>query len=186
TTFMAVATKAAAFAIALRIFDEAFIANHSKWAPALFVLAITTILVGNVGAIAQTSLKRMLAWSGVAQAGYLLAGAVVGTRLGLQATFFYLAVYLLMNVAAFAVVIARERVSEHGDSIHSLDGLGRAQPWLAWPMRSAMLSRAGFPATGGFVGKWYLSQGPGDGGAAGVGDASRARSGAELVESLRG
>jgi NADH-quinone oxidoreductase subunit N len=163
TTFMAVATKAAAFAIALRVFDEALITDQTNWAPALFALAVTTILVGNVGAIAQASLKRMLAWSGVAQAGYLLAGVVVGTKLGLQATVFYLAVYLLMNVAAFAVVIARQRVSEHGDSIRSLDGLGRAQPWLAWPMTIAMLSLAGFPATAGFIGKFYLIQASVDG-----------------------
>src|SRR5205085_12431619 len=89
TTFMAVATKAAAFAITLRVFVEAFGTDQTNWAPALFVLAVTTILVGNVGAIAQDSLKRMLAWSGVAQAGYLLAGVVVGTKLGLQATAFY-------------------------------------------------------------------------------------------------
>jgi NADH-quinone oxidoreductase subunit N len=163
TTFMAVATKAAAFAIALRIFNEAFVSNQTNWAPALFALAVATILIGNVGAIGQTSLKRMLAWSGVAQAGYLLAGVVVGTRLGMQATVFYLGVYLLMNVAAFAVVIARERVSEHGDGIRSFDGLGRAQPWLAWPMTIAMLSLAGFPATAGFIGKFYLIQASVDG-----------------------
>ena len=116
----------------------------------------TTIIVGNVGAIAQRSLKRMLAWSGVAQAGYLLAGVVVGTELGVRATVFYLAVYLLMNVTAFAVVIARERVSEHGDDLRSLEDLGRASPWLAWPMTIAMLALAGFPATGGFIGKFYL------------------------------
>ena len=114
TAFMAVATKAAAFAIALRFFDLALPSLQSEWAPALAVLATITILVGNAGAIAQSSLKRMLAWSGVAQAGYLLAGVVVGTTLGLQATAFYLAAYLFMNVAAFAVVIGRERVSEHG------------------------------------------------------------------------
>jgi NADH-quinone oxidoreductase subunit N len=113
-------------------------------------------VIGNVGAIPQRSLKRMLAWSGVAQAGYLLAGVIVGTQLGLQATAFYLAVYLLMNVTAFAVVIARERVSERGDDIDSLRDLGAAQPWLAWPMTIAMLSLAGFPATAGFIGKFYL------------------------------
>ena len=117
TTFMAVATKAAAFAILLRLFDHALGLAQLDWGPALAALATVTIVIGNVGAIAQRSLKRMLAWSGVAQAGYLLAGVVVGTELGLQATVFYLAVYLLMNVAAFAVVIARERVSEHGDDI---------------------------------------------------------------------
>ncbi len=156
TSFMAVATKAAAFAIILRLFDHALADLQDEWAPALAALATATILVGNAGAIAQRSLKRMLAWSGVAQAGYLLAGVVVGTRLGLQATVFYLAAYLLMNVAAFAVVIARERVSEHGDDLRSLEDLGRASPLLAWPMTIAMLSLAGFPATAGFIGKFYL------------------------------
>jgi NADH-quinone oxidoreductase subunit N len=156
TAFMAVATKAAAFAIFLRLFDEALAPTQLDWGPALAALATVTIVVGNLGAIAQRSLKRMLAWSSVAQAGYILAGVVVGTRLGLQATCFYLAVYLLMNITAFAVVIARERVSEHGDDIASLEDLGSAQPWLAWPMTIAMLSLAGFPATAGFIGKFYL------------------------------
>jgi NADH-quinone oxidoreductase subunit N len=156
TSFMAVATKAAAFAIFLRLLDEALADTQLDWAPALSVLAALTIVIGNAGAIPQRSLKRMLAWSGVAQAGYLLAGVVVGTRLGLQATAFYLAAYLVMNVAAFAVVVARERVSELGDDLSSLEELGRAQPWLAWPMTIAMLSLAGFPATAGFIGKFYL------------------------------
>jgi NADH-quinone oxidoreductase subunit N len=156
TTFMAVATKAAAFAIFLRLFDHALGLTQLDWGPALAALATATIVIGNVGAIAQSSLKRLLAWSSVAQAGYLLAGVVVGSRLGLQATAFYLAVYLLMNVAAFAVVVARERVSEHGDDIASIENLGQTQPWLAWPMTIAMLSLAGFPATAGFIGKFYL------------------------------
>ena len=156
TTFMAVATKAAAFAVFLRLFDSALGLSQLDWAPALAGLATATIVIGNVGAIAQRSMKRLLAWSSVAQAGYLLAGVVVGTELGLRATAFYLAVYLLMNVAAFAVVIARERVSEHGDDIASLELLGRTQPWLAWPMTIAMLSLAGFPATAGFIGKFFL------------------------------
>jgi NADH-quinone oxidoreductase subunit N len=92
----------------------------------------------------------------VAQAGYMLAGVVVGTQLGLQATAFYLAVYLFMNVAAFAVVIARERVSGVEDDLKAFEGLGRASPWLAWPMTIAMLALAGFPVTAGFIGKFYL------------------------------
>lgn len=158
TAFMAVATKAAAFAIFLRLFHDALLSAQPEWAPALAALAAVTIVIGNVGAIAQSSMKRMLAWSGVGQAGYLLVGVVVGTQLGLQATAFYLAVYLLMNVAAFAVVIARERVSEHGDGIRALEGLGQASPWLAWPMTIAMLALAGFPLTAGFFGKFYLIQ----------------------------
>jgi NADH-quinone oxidoreductase subunit N len=156
TAFMAVATKAAAFTVFLRLFDEAFVSAQVEWGPALAVLATITIIIGNVGALGQRSLKRLLAWSGVAQAGYLLAGVVVGTTLGVEATMLYLAVYLLMNVGAFAVVIARERVSELGDDIESLAGLGAASPWLAWPMTICMLSLAGFPATAGFIGKFFL------------------------------
>ncbi|MEA2428584.1 MAG: NADH-quinone oxidoreductase subunit, partial [Thermoleophilaceae bacterium] len=156
TAFMAVATKVAAFAIIIRFFDGALLPTHTNWAPALAALAALTIIVGNTGAIGASSVKRMLGWSGVAQAGYMLGGVVVGTELGVQATAFYLAVYLVMNMAAFAVVIARERVSEAGDDIRSFDGLGQAQPWLAWPMTIAMLALAGFPATAGFIGKFYL------------------------------
>ena len=163
TAFMAVATKAAAFAIILRLFDKALIDVHVHWAPALAVLATITIVVGNVGAIGQRSLKRMLAWSAVAQAGYMLAGVVVGTQLGLQATAFYLAVYLFMNIAAFAVVIARERVTGDSDDLVAFEGLGRASPWLAWPMTIAMLALAGFPATAGFIGKFYLIRAAVDG-----------------------
>jgi NADH-quinone oxidoreductase subunit N len=164
TTFMAVATKVAAFAIILRFFDKALIDSHSSWAPAVAALAAVTIVVGNVGAIAQRSLKRMLGWSGVAQAGYMLAGVVVGTRLGVEATAFYLAVYLVMNVAAFAVVVARERVSgDLGDDLRAFENLGRASPWLAWPMTIAMLALAGFPATVGFIGKFYLIRAAVDG-----------------------
>ena len=156
TAFMAVATKTAAFAVFLRLFDAALSTNQVEWGPALAALALATILIGNVGAIGQRSLKRLLAWSGVAQAGYLLAGVVVGTRLGLQATAFYLATYLVMNVAAFAVIVARERVSERGDDISSVEGLGARSPLLAWPLTISMLGLAGFPATAGFMGKFYL------------------------------
>jgi len=164
TAFMAIATKVAALAIMIRVFDKALIDSHETWAPAMAALAAVTIVVGNVGAIAQRSLKRLLAWSAVGQAGYMLAGIVVATQLGVQATAFYLAVYLLMNVAAFAVVIARERVSgDLGDDLEAFKGLGRASPWLAWPMTISMLALAGFPATAGFIGKFYLIRASVDG-----------------------
>jgi NADH-quinone oxidoreductase subunit N len=156
TAFMAVATKAAALGAALRLLDVALLDAAVDWAPVLAVLAAVTIVVGNVGALPQTSLKRLLAWSGVAQAGYLLAGVVVADELGARATVFYLAVYLAMNLAAFAVVVARERESADGDDLHALDGLGYTRPLLAWPMTIAMLSLAGIPATAGFVGKFFL------------------------------
>ena len=156
TAFMAVATKAAAFGVLLRLFDVALIDAASTWGPAMAALAVITIVVGNVGALGQSSLKRLLAYSSVAQAGYMLAGVLVSTRLGVQATVFYLAAYVLMNLAAFAVVVAREREAGVGDDISSLYGLGADRPLLAWPMTIAMLSLAGFPATAGFFGKLYL------------------------------
>jgi NADH-quinone oxidoreductase subunit N len=156
TAFMAVATKAAAFGIMLRLFDGALLQASGDWAPALAALAAVTIVIGNVGALGQSSLKRLLAYSSVAQAGYMLAGVVVASRLGLQATVFYLAVYLVMNLAAFAVIVARERETPRGDDISSLNGLGASRPLLAWPMTIAMLALAGFPATAGFIGKFYL------------------------------
>ncbi len=163
TAFMAVATKVAALGVFLRFFDVALIEAHASWGPAVAVLAAITILVGNVGALGQSSLKRMLAYSSVAQAGYMLAGVVVATALGVQATVLYLAVYVLMNMAAFAVIVAREReIGTHdpdgrvGDSIEALRGLGRERPYLAWPMTISMLALAGIPATAGFIGKFYL------------------------------
>jgi NADH-quinone oxidoreductase subunit N len=164
TAFMAVATKAAAFGVMLRLFDVALIDAAVDWAPPLAVLAAITIIVGNVGALGQTSLKRLLAYSSVAQAGYMLAGVVVANRLGLQATVFYIAVYLVMNLAAFAVIVARERETPLGDDIASLNGIGATRPLLAWPMTIAMLALAGFPATAGFIGKFYLIDASVDGG----------------------
>jgi NADH-quinone oxidoreductase subunit N len=163
TAFMAVATKAAAFGVTLRVFDVALIDAQLDWGPLLAALAAITIVVGNVGALGQSSLKRLLAYSSVAQAGYLLIGVVVGTRLGLQATVFYLGVYLAMNLAAFAVIIARERETGLGDDISAVEGIGASRPWLAWPMTIAMLSLAGIPATAGFVGKIYLIESAVDG-----------------------
>ncbi|HTB69397.1 MAG TPA: NADH-quinone oxidoreductase subunit N [Solirubrobacteraceae bacterium] len=156
TAFMAVATKAAAFGVFLRFFDVALINVQGDWGPALAVLATITIVVGNVGALGQSSLKRMLAYSSVAQAGYMLAGVVVSTQLGVRATVFYLAVYLFMNMASFAVIVARERETGLGDSLQGLRGLGRERPLLAWPMTISMLALAGIPATAGFAGKFYL------------------------------
>jgi NADH-quinone oxidoreductase subunit N len=97
-----------------------------------------------------------MAWSSVAQAGYMLAGVVVATRLGASATLFYLGVYLAMNLAAFAVIAVRERETGLGDDIASVQGLGAAHPLLAGALTLAMLGLAGLPATAGFIGKFYL------------------------------
>lgn len=159
TAFMAVATKAAAFAILLRFFDFALLPSHGDWDTAMAVLAVVSIVVGNVGAIGQDSLKRMLAWSGVAQAGYMLAGVAVASNLGTKSVLFYLLVYLFMNIAAFAVVVARERETAHGDDIAAIAGIGASRPALAWPLTISMLALAGLPGTAGFVGKFFLIEG---------------------------
>ena len=156
TTFMAVATKAAAFAIFIRFFLVALGPLVDQWDVMLAVLAALSIIVGNVGALAQTSIKRMLGYSGIAQAGYMLAGIVVATQAGVDAIVFYMGAYVLMNVAAFAVIVIHERQAHFSDSIESLHGLGRDKPALAWPLTIAMLALAGLPPTAGFIGKLYL------------------------------
>ncbi len=163
TAFMATATKAAALAVFLRFFDVAVISDQGKWAPLLAALATVTILVGNVGALGQTSLKRLLGFSGVAQAGYVLCGVIVGTRLGVNATVFYLLGYLMMNVAAFAVV-QHQQAATGNDRVSGLAGLGKRSPVLAWAMTVAMIGLAGVPGTVGFVGKFQLIHALVDGG----------------------
>jgi NADH-quinone oxidoreductase subunit N len=163
TAFMATATKAAAIAVFLRFFDVAVISEQTNWAPALAALATATILIGNVGALGQTSLKRLLGYSGVAQAGYMLSGVVVGTRLGISATVLYLIAYLLMNIGAFAVVQHQE-LATGDDQIAGLSGLGRRSPVLGWSITIAMLALAGIPGTIGFIGKFQLIHALVDGG----------------------
>jgi NADH-quinone oxidoreductase subunit N len=155
-SFMAVATKAAAFAVFVRFFDVALAPQASEWQPALAVLAAISIVVGNVGALGQDSLKRLLGYSGLAQAGYIVGGLVVASEAGVNALVFYLAGYAFMNLAAFAVVVARERETVYGDDVASVRGLGSERPLLAWPLTISMLGLAGLPATVGFVGKLYL------------------------------
>jgi NADH-quinone oxidoreductase subunit N len=156
TAFMATATKAAALGVLLRFFDVAAFAVRDTWAPALATIAAITMIVGNVGALGQSSIKRLLGYSSVAQAGYMLAGVVVATQLGVNATVLYLIVYLMMNLAAFAVIVAVQYVRSDGDELSGLSGLGRRSPWLAWPMSIAMLALAGIPGTVGFIGKFQL------------------------------
>ena len=153
---MATATKAAALGVILRFFDVAVIDAQQTWAPAFAAIATITIVVGNVGALGQSSLKRMLGYSSVAQAGYMLSGVVVGTQLGVDATVLYLIVYLFMNIAAFAVIVAQQEQRADGDQMSGITGLGARNPWLAWSMTIAMLSLAGIPGTVGFIGKFQL------------------------------
>jgi NADH-quinone oxidoreductase subunit N len=156
TAFMAVATKAAAFAVFLRFFDVALGSQLDSWQPALAALAALSIVVGNVGALGQDSLKRLLGYSGIAQAGYMIGGVVVFSKAGTSALVFYLAAYAFMNLSAFAVIVARERETVFGDDIRAVRGLGVERPALAWSLTISMLALAGLPATAGFIGKLYL------------------------------
>ncbi len=157
TGFMAVATKAAAFAVFVRFFDVALLPQADEWQPALAVLAAASIVIGNVGALGQRSLKRLLGYSGIAQAGYILGGLVVASEAGVNALVFYLAAYAFMNLAAFAVIVARERETPHGDRPRARCAASAAErPLLAWPLTISMLGLAGLPATAGFIGKLYL------------------------------
>jgi len=156
TAFMAVATKAAAFIALARLFEVALAPLVDDWQPALAALAVASIAIGNIGALGQDSLKRLLGYSGIAQAGYMLAGVVVASEIGLEALVFYLAAYCLMNLAVFTAIVARERETEYGDDIRALAGIGRTRPQLAWPLTIGMLALAGLPGTAGFMGKLFL------------------------------
>jgi NADH-quinone oxidoreductase subunit N len=162
TAFMAVATKFAVLAVLLRFGGLALAPVRDHWAVVLAALATVTIVVGNLGALRQESIKRMLGYSAVAQIGYLLAGVAAGTWLGIYAIIFYLFAYLMMNIGPFAVVVARERAGA-GDGLRGLRDLGRESPWLAWPMTICMIALAGLPVTAGFIGKLLLVQAAIDG-----------------------
>jgi NADH-quinone oxidoreductase subunit N len=163
TAFMAVATKAAVFCVVVRFFEVALGPAVDNWQPALAALAAVSIVVGNAGALGQDSLKRLLGYSGVAQAGYMLAGVVAFNEAGVSALVFYLAAYALMNLPAFAVITIRERETEFGDDIRSVEGLGRERPALAAVLTISMLALAGLPGTAGFIGKLFLIESAVDG-----------------------
>jgi NADH-quinone oxidoreductase subunit N len=153
TTFMAAATKAAAFAALLRILVGAFDLYRVDWRPAIAGLAIVSLLVGSIAALAQTDVKRMLAYQSIAHAGYILIGVQAATIKGTSAALFYLAVYALMVTGSFAVVLV---VARDGDDRHSLAeyrGLASTRPMLAGLLTLFLLAQAGVPLTAGFVAK---------------------------------
>jgi len=156
--FMSVGTKGAALAALLRILVEALPALQSAWLPALSALAALTMVVGNLGALAQNNVKRMLAYSSVGHAGYILLGVIVaGTSpRGAESFLFYLVAYALTNLGAFAVVIALEQRGELAWSLDDFNGLFQRRPLLAVAMALFMFSLAGVPPTAGFMGKFYV------------------------------
>jgi NADH-quinone oxidoreductase subunit N len=161
TAFMAVGAKSAGFAALLRIFVMAFPAISVDISPILWALAALTMILGNIVAIAQRNLKRLLAYSSIAHAGYILMALVPYGQKGVStdsvaSALFYLVAYALTNFAAWAVVIAMEQAGEQGLDLSAYAGLGKKQPALAAVMTVAMLSFTGVPPTLGFVGKFYL------------------------------
>ncbi|MCU0308305.1 MAG: NADH-quinone oxidoreductase subunit N [Thermoleophilia bacterium] len=156
TAFMATGTKTAAFAGFMLMFTGAMTGVESDWRTLVAAVAAVTILVGNIAALLQTNVKRLLAYSAIAQAGYLLIGIAVGSIQGAEAVLYYLCAYTAMTLAAFAIVIIREREVENGDTLAALTGYGRVRPWAGVVMTIAVLSLAGFPPLSGFVGKFLL------------------------------
>ncbi len=156
TAFMATTVKVAAFGALLRVVAVAFAPAAELLFGALFGLALLTMTVGNVMAIIQQNTKRMLAYSSIAHAGYLLVGVATGTAAGYSAVLFYLIVYTFMTFAAFAVIAILARDGEEWDRIDDLAGLALRRPLLAAVMTLAMLSLAGIPLTAGFIGKFYV------------------------------
>jgi NADH-quinone oxidoreductase subunit N len=156
TAFMSASVKAAAFAALVRILLHAVPQLHGSWDVVLWWLAAITMVVGNLVALAQRPLKRMLAYSSIAHAGYLLTALVGGSMAGAAAFLYYLLFYTLMTVGAFAVLIFKGRGGERDVLVEDLAGLGETHPWLALLMTVCMLSLLGFPGTAGFIGKWYI------------------------------
>jgi NADH-quinone oxidoreductase subunit N len=156
TAYMSVAAKAAAFAAILRVFLTAFPTLAQDWSGMLGVIAILTIIIGNTVAIAQQNIKRLLAYSSIAHAGYILVAVVAANDLGVQSVLYYTLAYTLMNLGAFAVVILLGRRGEENVMIADYAGVGYRQPLLGAAMTIFMLSLAGIPPTAGFFGKFYI------------------------------
>jgi NADH-quinone oxidoreductase subunit N len=156
TAFMAVGTKAASFAAFLRVFFYALEPLKAEWTPVLWILAAATIIFGNTAAIYQKNIKRMLAYSAIAHAGYILVAMVAGNALGSSSILYYLTVYSFMNLGAFGVVIIAEQREEKNLNITDYRGMAYSHPLLAATMSLFLFSLAGIPPTGGFVGKFYI------------------------------
>jgi NADH-quinone oxidoreductase subunit N len=156
SAFMATAPKAAAFAIFFRIFLTDFHRIAAGWEPFIWISALLSMTIGNFAALTQTNLKRMLAYSSIAHAGYILVALAAGSEIGTAAAMFYLVAYALMNVGAFVVVIHLAGKDERHLKIEDLAGLGQRQPVTAAMLTIFLLSLIGVPLTGGFFGKFYI------------------------------
>ena len=156
TAYLSVGSKAAAFAMLLRVFVEGLPTIVADWQVFFWWLAVLTMTVGNVAAITQSNIKRMLAYSSIAHSGYVLIGIVAGTSRGWTAAIVYLVVYAFMQLGAFAVVTALRRRDVVGDELKDLSGLYSRSPMVAIAMLVFMLSLGGIPPTAGFMGKIWI------------------------------
>jgi NADH-quinone oxidoreductase subunit N len=156
TAFLSTGSKAASFALYWRIFSVALEGMRADWAPLLGLVAAITIMVGNWAAVTQDNSKRLLAYSSISNAGYLLLGLIAGNLYGYLGLIIYLFVYTLMNMGAFGVIISLRRRGIIGDNVDDLTGLGQKAPFMAAMMAIFMLSLGGLPMTGGFMGKYFL------------------------------
>jgi NADH-quinone oxidoreductase subunit N len=156
TGYMAAVAKAAGFAGLLRVLDEALISQQADWRPAIWLIAVMTLLVGSVLAIAQRDLKRMLAYSSVSQAGYVLIGVQAASTRGVSAALFYLFTYTFIIAGSFAIVSLIQGKGEERNDLGALRGLGQRQPLLAFAMLVFLLANAGIPFTSGFLAKFYV------------------------------
>jgi NADH-quinone oxidoreductase subunit N len=156
TAFMSAATKTVALVLTLRVLVTAFPQEARLWTIAVAVIACASLAVGNLAALVQRSLKRMLAYSSISHAGFMLIAVAANNALGGRALLYYLIPYSAMSVGSFAVVAARERELNQPVTIDSLAGLGWERPLLGVSMTAFMLGFAGLPLTGGFVGKFYV------------------------------
>jgi NADH-quinone oxidoreductase subunit N len=163
TALMSVGTKLAAFAAFVRLFVMALPALHSHWVALVWLLAMLTMVLGNLAAVVQTNVKRMLAYSSIAHAGYLLIAVFAAhgdgrSGDGVPALLFYFLVYAFMNIGAFAVVAAVGRAGEDNTTLEHFAGLGARKPWLAGVMALFLFSLASFPPTAGFWAKFFVFQ----------------------------
>jgi len=156
TAFMSVGPKAAGFAVLGRVFITAFGTVRIEWAGILIPIAILTMGVGNIVALSQTNIKRMLAYSSIAHAGYMLLGIIAGTSEGIASVLNYMLIYAFMNIGAFAVVIMLRSEGFKGDNISDYEGLAKTHPMASALMLVFMFSLTGIPPTAGFMGKFYV------------------------------
>lgn len=154
TAFLSVASKGAGLAVMLRLFMQAF-TNVEVWMPIVVTIATLTILLGNYVAIPQTNIKRLMAYSGIAQAGYILLGLIAYSNSGLEAAMFYAMLYVFSNLGAFAVITVMGKEIQ-SDEIEDYSGLWKRSPLMAATMLVCLLSLAGIPPLAGFYGKFYL------------------------------